>query len=259
MLPEIPLEQFVDVLDRVAGGLLKRCELVEPPVDAIALARQLGITVAWDNLQSGRARCVKLSTSRGTRFGVAGRSAQPSILIKRDPRAERIQWAVAHELGEHLSSEVFDQLGVDPREAAEAAREQVANQLANRILLPAAWLLREGRMADWELLALKRRFTTASYELIARRMLDVGPCAVMTVLDQGTVTWRRGSFGGRLPPWSALEKRSWHIAHLEGIAHEGYDRRGRVRVWPVHEPQWKREIVRLEQRESSDLEEEDWR
>ena len=54
----------------------------------------------------------------------------------RGPR--RLQWAIAHELGEQRAAESCSQLGIDPL-AARALLESIANQLANRLLLPSDW------------------------------------------------------------------------------------------------------------------------
>ena len=50
-----------------------------------------------------------------------------SIFIRPDPRPERLQWAVAHEIGESRAADVFRRLGVRAVEAAAGAREMVAN------------------------------------------------------------------------------------------------------------------------------------
>ena len=106
-----------------------------PPVDALTLARALHLSVAWDERQSGRGRIVRLSEFAGT-------PSRGSILLRPDPRLERQQWAVAHEIGELFASRVFDQLGIDPRKAPAGARETLANQLAGRLLCRAPGLPR---------------------------------------------------------------------------------------------------------------------
>lgn len=236
MLTHLEHEELVAALDAVVADILDRAEVAAPPIDALVVARRLGIVIARDDRQSGRARCVRLGDSAG----------QSTILLRSEPRAERQQWAVAHELGEHQAAEVFRRLGVVPGEAAADAREQVANWLANRLLLPAEWFASAGCQQDWDLRQLKRRFTTASHELIARRMLDFGPPAVIAVIDQRKITWRRGSLGGRLPTWSPCEKRGWEKAHRTSRDSEVVEHPWRVRAWAVHEPDWRREIVRLE-------------
>jgi hypothetical protein len=172
--------------------------------------------------------------------------AKASILLRADPRHERREWAVAHELGEHAALHVFQRLGVDPREAPAAARESIANHLASRLLLPTSWFQRDGRGCDWDLLALKQRYATASHELIARRMLDFESTTIVTICDQGRVAFRRAAFGRRPPTLSPVENDCWQAAHRCGQADRRTHRGLQVRAWPIHEPGWKREIVRTE-------------
>src|SRR2546429_336022 len=109
MLPELTQDEVAAGLECVAAMALAQAELEEPPVNAIALAQALGLGVSFDDDQSGRARTVRLRACRGESHG--------SILVHSDPRLERLHWAVAHEIGEHLAASAFQQLGMDVREA----------------------------------------------------------------------------------------------------------------------------------------------
>jgi hypothetical protein len=237
MLPELTQDELSAALDAVAAEALAVLQLESPPVDTIQLARALGLAVAWDTSQSGRGRIVRLS-------GFADREAQGSILLRPDPRRERLQWAVAHEIGEACACQVFDRLLVDPREASPGAREMVANQLAGRILLPREWFGPDGRECDWELFELKRRYPTASHELIARRMLDFPPRVIVTIFDHSRRSFRRGNLTGWLPAMAPLELTAWRNAHETAKLVVEENPTCRVQVWPVHEPEWKREIIR---------------
>jgi Zn-dependent peptidase ImmA (M78 family) len=237
MLPEIAMEDLATALDAVVEETLAAASVQEPPIDAVHLAQSLGLTLAWDDRQNGRARVVNLPSN--------DRSISPSILLKHDPRKERVQWTVAHEIGETLAQRVFVQLAVDASLAPQQAREMVANGMAARLLLPKPWFGHDGNQCDWELIRLKEIYTTASHELIARRMLDFSPPVIVAVFDQNRLTWRKSNTGFRLPQLSLRE-----IA----CRREAYERSQTVyddgppklRVWAVHEPHWKREILRLE-------------
>lgn len=239
MLPELTLDEFSAALDAVARDVLDTVDVVAPPIDALDVARTLGMAVAWDARQNGRGRTVRLGAFGG------GRS-QSSILVRPEPRPERLQWTVAHEIGETCAQRVFDFLGVDPREAPPAARESVANQLAGRLLLPRGWFGADARECGWDLYELKHRYPTASHELIARRMLDFAPRVVITVVDHGRRTWRQSNLPGQLPPFTAVEQSAWQTAHVTAEPATEEVPTCRVQAWPVHEPEWKREIVRAE-------------
>ncbi len=243
MLPEIPQEEFAATLDAVATETLAKAGIGEPPIDAVAIAKCLGLAVAWDDRQSGRARIVNLASGGG--------ELGKSIFLRHDERLEREHWAVAHEIGESLAERVFADLGIDPLAAPKHARELVANGIASRLLLPRDMFGVDGAASNWDLLALKDRYTTASHELIARRMLDFPSPVIIAVYDQNRRTWRKTNLPARLPKASPREiecRRQCHelgeMVHCNGSP--------TIRVWPIHESQWQREIVRVEIDEFAD-------
>lgn len=240
-------EEWTAGLDEVVAELLSAAGVTGPPVDAALVASALGLTVAWDEAQSGRARYVRVG-------GAGARRPRAMILLRRDPRREREQWALAHELGEHAAARVFHRWGLDPCEVGPALREQVANRLAARLLAPTPWLLDDARQLDWHLAALKARYATASHELLARRMLECPPAVIVTIFDHGRMTFRRGNRPGRAPSPMVDEWRCWRQVHANSApCRLQADCQGLARVdgWPVHEPEWKREILRAELAEDS--------
>ncbi len=239
MLAEYTCEELAVGLDRVVEGILAEVGISEPPVDALAVAQTLGIAVAWDDRQEGRARYVRLSPRR------AG-LARPTILLKPEPRAERRQWAVAHEIGEHVACHVFAEWGIDPGEAGPNSREKAANNLAGRLLLPSAWFEAAGASMHWDLFALKARFATASHELIARRMLECRPAVIITIFDQGRMTFRCGNLSGKASSPSAVEIGCWRKVHQQNQTVQMQGEAIAVQGWPIHEEGWKREILRTE-------------
>jgi hypothetical protein len=239
MLPEYTREELAAGLDRVVAEILGKAGVESPPVDAFAIAGALGIVVAMDDRQEGRARYVRLSDRRSSRRRAA-------ILLRPEPRVERRQWAVAHEIGEHVAYHVFAQWGVDPRETAPTAREAVANNLAGRLLLPAEWFAADGADCNWDLIVLKTRYRTASHELIARRMLECRPPVIISIFDHRRISFRRSNLPGRAPPPSTAEMQCWQDVHRCNHALQACSGPGRIQGWPIHEEGWKREILRME-------------
>lgn len=239
MLAEITPEELSDGLDQVVMQVLTKAGIQRPPIDAFKIAQALGITLASDHRQAGRARYVRLAGGR------AGRP-KATILFRPDVRFERMQWAVAHEIGEHLAQRVFRTLQIDPREGGTAAREAVANSLAGRFLLPTPWFVEDGQECDWDLHRLKHRYQTASHELIARRMLDGCGPIVITIFDHGRVSFRRSNLPGRAPTPCPAEMQCWQAVHEHNRPEELAHQLLRIRGWPVHEEGWKREVLRTE-------------
>jgi len=243
MLSEIPAEQFAAAVDACAREVLAEGSIAGPPIDAMQLARRLELLVARDSSMERRARFVRL--------GQAGGAGQGTILLADEPRAERRHWAIAHEVGESVAHRVFAALGVPLVDIPVAGRERVANQLASGLLLPHNWFAADGNALDWDLLELKQIYATASHELIARRMLEMRPPVIVTLFDQGQAQWRQSNVVGRPPRLTTQEIETWRTAHEQGKPARYFGRDlpegiEDVRCWAVHEPGWRREILRME-------------
>lgn len=239
MLSEITVEEWSAALDAVVDRILNEARIDHPPVDAMAVARRLGITVAIDSRQDVRARFVRLGAPRR-------RVSRATVLLRPEPRGERLQWALAHEIGEHVACRVFATLGIDPRETSPEGRERVANHLAGRLLLPGRWFAADGAACAWDLFWLKTRYTTASHELIARRMIELPTPVIVTIFDQGAVYLRSSNVAGQVPPLSPAETHCWQTVHDTGRPYRMCCHAQRIQGWPVHEDGWKREILRTE-------------
>jgi hypothetical protein len=245
MFSEIPDDEIAAAIDVCAAELLWEAGITEPPVDTLAVADGLGLTIIRNDGLPYRGRFARLASHLGSDDKGHG-----TIVVAPAERSEREQWAVAHEIGESAAYRVFDRLGLAFDETLPTAREMVANRLANSLLLPRRWFVVDGRELDWDLMALKDCYSTASHELIARRMLDMRPPIVVTVCDHGRIHWRRSNSASQPPSLLPDEKRVWEESHLTGlqtsIAPDPESGLASIRCWPIHEPSWKREIIRSE-------------
>lgn len=217
-------------IDAVVSELLQELDCSEPPVDAVDSLRRLGMEVALDSSQSSRGRLKSL----------AGRKA---VFLKPDPRPERFQWSAAHELGETCAWKIFDRLDPFDFEATPRLREQIANQFASRFLLPEQWFRRDALSLKNHLFELKARYATASHELIARRLLDYQPPKILTIIDGSQITTRIGSEHGRALAMSPAESECWEAVRQTGLPRRIERETLAIDVWPIHEDDWKREIV----------------
>lgn len=238
MLDQMAPQQLAAAMEDAASDILREASCRGPAVDALRLAQRLGLTVARDRSLNGRARFARLAVGRGRVRG--------AIFVGEADRPERLQWAVAHELGEIYARRVFSKLDVAPREQSAGTREHFANELARRILLPRAHFQSVGGRCDWDLFEMKRAFPSASHELIARRMLDMPAPLILTVCDQRQITWRRGNHTASPPALNPQERLLARVAH-ETNEYQAQQAAGlSIRAWPIHEPGWKREILRTE-------------
>src|SRR5437879_1435370 len=152
MHDDMPREDVTAAIDRMVEELLDAAHLTQPPIDAIALAQQhLDMVVVLDQRQPQRGRAQR---SLGKK----------QIVLKPEPREERHQWTVAHEIGEHLKSELLERLHVEPEQTRAMAGESLANLFAYRLLVPTCWFAEDAPASDYDVLALKQRYPTASHE-----------------------------------------------------------------------------------------------
>jgi hypothetical protein len=261
MLPDLTPQDLALALDREVERTLVMARVSSPPVDALRVADALGLVVVANPDLPERACYVGSHLSAPTRAAAprAGvlavrrrMSTRGTIVVRPEPRFERVQWAIAHEIGEHLARRVFHRLGLAPRAAPPTAREAIANRFAGRLLAPTRWFESDGSRCDWRLPDLKRRYETASHELLSRRMLDAPPRVIVSIFDQGRLGFRRGNQPGRTPAVTPTERRVWQEVHGLGRAREceaGFGSEApfvRVACWPVHDAGWRREIMRTE-------------
>src|SRR2546429_1116526 len=120
---DMPREDVTAAIDAMVVELLEAARLTQPPVDAIALAQQhLGMVVCLDQRQNQRGRAQRALGKK-------------QIYLRPEPREERHQWTVAHEIGEHLKTELWQRLAIEPAEARAMTGESLANLFAYRLLV----------------------------------------------------------------------------------------------------------------------------
>jgi hypothetical protein len=232
-LDDLPQEEVIAVVDEAITGLIRSAGVAAPPVDAIALAqRHLGMVVCLDRNQPQRGRAQRAAGNR-------------QIYLRPEPIEERHQWTVAHEIGEHLKAGLLERLGLAPAETPALAGETLANLFAHRLLVPTAWFSADAPAAQFDLLALKKRYATASHQVIAWRFLDLKqPCGV-TIVDNGKVSRRRSNAWGTFPPEllkveANCQAEVARSGHPMTLATAGWT----VQGWPIHREDWRREILR---------------
>lgn len=225
------IDDWNTALDRTVAELLESARIVEPPVDAIDVALRLGMEVILDQSQQPRGRHARLA-------------GLPALFVRPEERPERLQWSVAHELGEELAYRVVERLATPRDELAPQEREEIANRLASRLLLPGCWFLPQASACGGDLFQLKQAFATASHELIAWRLLDLPEPAMITLFDQGKLIRRRGNAPNRPPRLQEIERWCWRQVHEFGEPCRSQHGGLTVQGWPVHEPGWKREFLR---------------
>jgi Zn-dependent peptidase ImmA (M78 family) len=231
-MDDLSREEVHGVIDRIVNDLLETAGVAKPPVDAVALAqRHLGIQVCLDRHQPQRGRAQWAGGRR-------------QIFLRPEPREERHQWTVAHEIGEHLKASFLERLGVEPGATPVMAGESLANLFAYHLLVPAAWFTADAPASGYDLLELKRLYGTASHEVIAWRFLDLPDPCIITIVDNDAIHRRRSNWWRvrrALEPAERACQRYVNHYSRPRLVQEGP---WTVQGWPVHQDDWKREILR---------------
>jgi predicted transcriptional regulator len=232
MIEDLPREDILATVDCLVEEMLQSAGLTAPPIDAIALARgHLGISVYLDRSQSQRGRAQRS----------AGRK---QIFLRPEPTEERHQWTVAHEIGEHLKTGLLERLGIAPAETRTMLGESLANLFAYHLLVPSCWFATDAPQLAYDLLELKKRYQTASHEVIGWRFLDLPDPCIVTVVDNGHIHRRRSNAWTIRRCLEPAEEACQRYVHYYSRPRMVQTDDWTVHGWPVHQADWKREILR---------------
>ena len=122
--------------------------------------------------------------------------------------------------------------------------QSIPRLLASHLLVPTCWLRTEARDVSFDLLALKERFPTASHEILAWRLLDLPDPCIITIIDNDAIHQRRSNAWRVRKELSPVERQCQRYISKHSRAHEVREQGWTVQGWPVHQVDWKREILR---------------
>lgn len=102
----------------------------------------------------------------------------------------RDEFTIAHEIIESFFPSEWNRYA-----ATEEDKERACDRGAAALLLPAAEFHRSVTELRHELPALRRRWRNASWDVIARRLVDVGAASTAAAWDSLELRWRYGGTG----------------------------------------------------------------
>jgi hypothetical protein len=231
MHEELTREEVVDAVEAVVAELLEAAGVVGPPVDAVGLAqRHLGLSVCVD----------RQAAARRPRLAPGGRL----IVLPAGASEQRQQWGVALALGDLFRGRVLERLGVPADGPAPPLGESPAALFAPRLLLPSPWFADDARACGHDVAEIQQRYRTAPLEAVAWRLLDLPTPCILTLIDNGAVTRRRSNAWPVTRELAPAERECQryvsHYSRPRRVRDAGWD----VQGWPVHRPDWKREVLR---------------
>ena len=223
---DVTREDLLRTVDRMVDELLSAAGVTRPPVSAVDLAKHLGMTMREETLSSRRPRTGDV------------------LLLSPDGTEDGRQWTAAQAVGERLKGDLLRRLGLDPASRRGLPGESLPNLLAHHLLTPTSWFADDARGCGWDVPALKRLYATASQEVVAWRLLDLTTPCVITIVENDHVH-RRRSNAWRVnktlqPAERECQRYVHHYSRPRVVAADGWT----VQGWPVHRPDWKREILR---------------
>jgi Zn-dependent peptidase ImmA (M78 family) len=225
-MDELSHEEVHDVVDRTVTELLAAAGVQAPPVDTIQMARgHLGMTVSLDRAKQ---------RPRGRK----------QIVLREEPTEEQQQWTVAHEIGEHYKADLLRSLAVSRDESRPMSGESLANLFASHLLVPMLWFRSDAPALDFDLLELKKRYATASHEIIAWRLIDLPSPCIVTLVDNNHVQRRRSNAHRVRKELHPVELACQRYVHTHGEPHVVAKDGWTVQGWPVNRSGWEREILR---------------
>jgi Zn-dependent peptidase ImmA (M78 family) len=151
---------------------------------------------------------------------------------------------VAHEIGEHLKVELLQRLGLEPRATRGMTGESLANLFAYRLLVPSCWFADDARQHDYDVLALKQRYGSASHEVVAWRFLDLPAPCIVTIIDNDRIHRRRSNAWPAKRELTPVEQKCQRYVNQRSRPKVVREAGWTVQGWPVHTAAWKREILR---------------
>ena len=121
--------------------------------------------------------------------------------------------------------------------------ESLATLVAARLLLPTAWFADDVRGLASDVLELKKRYATAAADVIAWRLLDLPTPCIITIVDNDHVQRRRSNAWRVRRELEEAERECQryvnHYSRPRVLCANGWT----VQGWPVHQSDWKREIL----------------
>ncbi len=219
MSEDLAREEVHHAIDRVVEELLAAAGVTAPPVDAVVLARS-HLQLALDE--------------RRPRRGAAAI----------EPTEEARQWEAARRIGEHLKAAILRRLDLAPEQARGLGGESLATVFARHLLAPSDWFRDDARALGFEVPDLQKRYRTAGTEMLAWRLLDLPEPCIITVVDNEHVQRRRSNAWPvrreLLPAERECQRYVHYYSRPRVVCAGGWT----VQGWPLHRPDWKREILR---------------
>lgn len=212
------METGLDDIKEMVDGLLKAAGIAHPPVDPFHI------------VQAFHQRAYKVKLPDNLKGYTRKIGSLHEIYVNADQRSERQNFALAHEIFELILPD-------------QPYKERLCNLGASNLLMPYRWFKEACQTTSFNLVSLKKTFSTASWEAIAYRTLAFRE-GVVSIVDNGRVTNRVGSMGHSYPPDLTHPERLALRQTMDTGETTTMEQGGMtVEAYPVFEEGWRRVIL----------------
>jgi len=232
-MSEFNTEELHDAIDRSVSTLLIQQGIEEPPVNAVRLIQDVfGYRVVIADDDDGEP---------GTR-PPRRRPRELAFAPTHSPTAQ--QSLAARACAKEMLPGIFQKLGIVPGTEHRGAMNQMAAIVAPRLLLPTRWFERDSRRMNYDIARLRERYPRVASEWIAHRLLDFEELCVIAIVDDGTVSSRRGCMIATTKKLTEAEElcieKVMEAGEPQTVRREGWTSRG----FPIPDGPFNRIILR---------------
>ena len=222
-------DDLLSAIDDVIKDLLRCHDVGSPPVDAVRLLQACG--------KSARASAQKARSKRSSGL----RDRRPARSVARDvsqPRAAAI-------IGRSLTRAILRRTQFERSRASHDSEGWLDFLFTARLLMPTRWFREDFRRLGLDVQRLHARYSTASAEAVAWRLLDLEEPLVVTIFDNNQIVDRRSNVqhDGVPPTIDFAELAAQAYAHTYSRPRLENSPAVTARAWSVHRADWRREIV----------------
>ena len=213
-------EDLFDAIDRLVAALLERAGVNAPPVNALVIAEDhLGIPVEY----------VEPEEDERGRPKPASRRHGGGIVLSPHMTDEQQHAAAAQGIARTLLEDLLRKLDIVPGTESKQAAAHFRGLIASRLLVPTRMFRTALRECKYDVPALHAVFPTASFEVVAMRLLDLDQPCVIAVVDDMVVAVRRGN---AMPASKKLEEAEQEC--LRRVMEQDLPNTARTGGWTAH-------------------------
>ncbi len=236
-MSELSADELFDAIDRLVMALLTRHGISAPPVDAVALAvRAYGYVVREEEGDDEPRRY-------GDRPKPKPRGRVLAFLPTHSETAKNS--LAARACARELIAELLPKMGIAAGTENKSAQTQLVGLIAPRLVLPTRWFAAAARKANADVVRLHdETFPTVAYEWLSLRLLDLDEPCCIAIVDDGSVSTRRGNFAQLTKKLTAAEQACVEKVQAteepQAVRADGWAARG----WPIPTGPFNRIVLR---------------